>query len=80
MPFHLLVQTEDRELRLDLSLVDQMVKESVCNARDPGLIPALGRTPGEGNGYPLQYSCLENPIDRRAWLATGMGSKESDTT
>ena len=61
MPFHLLVQTEDRELRLDLSLVDQMVKESVCNARDPGLIPALGRTPGEGNGYPFQDSCLGNP-------------------
>ena len=61
-----MVQTEDRELHLDLSLVDQTVKESVYNARDPGLIPALGRTPGEENGYPLQYSCLENPIDRRA--------------
>ena len=42
-------------------------KASVCNARDPGSIPGLGRSPGEGNGSPLQYSCLENPIDCRAW-------------
>ena len=41
-------------------------KESACNAGDPGLIPGLGRSPGEGNGYPLQYSCLENSMDRRA--------------
>jgi len=39
-------------------------KESACNAGDPGLIPGLGRSPGEGNGNPLQYSCLENPVDR----------------
>ena len=39
-------------------------KESVCNMGDLGSIPGLGRTPGEGNGYPLQYSCLENSIDR----------------
>ena len=39
-------------------------KESVCNARDPVLIPGLGRSPGEGNGSPLQYSCLENSMDR----------------
>ena len=41
-------------------------KESVCNAGDPGLIPGLGRSPGEGNGYSLQYSCLENPMDKEA--------------
>ena len=41
-------------------------KESACNAGDPGLIPGSGRSPGEGNGYPLQYSCLENPMDRGA--------------
>ena len=41
-------------------------KESACNAGDPGLIPGLGRSPGEGNGNPLQYSCLENPMDRGA--------------
>ena len=42
-------------------------KESACNAGDPGSIPGLGRFPGEGNGYPLQYSCLENSMDRGAW-------------
>ena len=44
-------------------------KESTCNAGDPGLIPALERAPGEGNGNPLQYSCLENPRDRGTWRA-----------
>ena len=45
-------------------------KESDCTVGDPGLIPGLGRSPGEGNGYLLQYSCLGNPIDRGAWWAT----------
>ena len=45
------------------------VKASASNAGDPGSIPGSGRSPGEGNGNPLQYSCLENPMDRRAWLA-----------
>ena len=44
-------------------------KESACNAGDPGLIPGWGRFPGEGNGNPLQYSSLENPMDRGAWRA-----------
>ena len=48
-------------------------KESACHAGDPGLIPGLGRSPGEWNGYPLQYSCLENPMDRGAWQATVHG-------
>ena len=42
-------------------------KESACSAGDAGLIPGLGRSPGEGNGYPVQYSYLENPMDRGAW-------------
>ena len=42
-------------------------KESACNAGDPGLIPGSGRSPGEANGYPLQYPCLENPMDRGPW-------------
>ena len=46
-------------------------KESACNVADQGLIPGLGKSPGEGNGYPLQYSCLENSMDREAWQATG---------
>ena len=45
-------------------------KESASNAGDLGLIPELGRSPGEGNGKPLKYSCLENPMDRGAWQAT----------
>ena len=45
-------------------------KASDCNARDPGLIPGSGRSPGEGNGNPLQYSCLENPMEKGAWWAT----------
>ena len=48
-------------------------KESACNVGDLGLIPGLGRSPGEGNGNPLQYFCLENPMDRGAWKATTMG-------
>ena len=48
-------------------------KESAHNAGDPGSIPGLGRSPGEGNGKPLQYSCLENPMDRGAWRATVHG-------
>ena len=48
-------------------------KEPTCNAgdiRDGGSVPGLGRSPGVGNGNPLQYSCLENPMDREAWQAT----------
>ena len=48
-------------------------KEFVCNARDPGLIPGLGRPPREGNGNPLQYSYLDNPMNRGAWGATVRG-------
>ena len=48
-------------------------KESASNAGDPGSIPESGRSPGEGNGYPLQYSCLENSLDIGAWPATVHG-------
>ena len=54
-------------------------KESACNARDPGLILGSGRSPGEGNGYPLQYSCLENSMDAGAWWATVRGGAKSRT-
>ena len=43
-------------------------KESAINAGDPASVPGLGRSPGEGNGNPLRYSCLENPMDRGAWM------------
>ena len=49
-------------------------------AGDLSSIPGLGRSPGEGNGNPLQYSCLENPVDRGTWQATVHGVTESDTT
>ena len=55
-------------------------KKSSCNAGDLGSIPGSGRSPGEGNGNPLQYSCLENPMDRGAWRATVHGIAESDMT
>ena len=51
-------------------------KESACNAGGLGLIPGSGRSPGEGNGYPLQYSCLENFMDRGAWQVTVHGVTE----
>ena len=58
----------------------QTVKVSAYNARDPGLIPGSGRSPGEANGNPLQYSCLENPMDGGAWWAAVHGVTESDMT
>ena len=54
-------------------------KASACNAGDPGSIPELGRSPGAGNGNPLQYSCLENPMDRGAWEAAVHGVAKSWT-
>ena len=55
-------------------------KESACNAEDPGSIPGSGRSLGEGNSNPVQYSCLENSMDRGAWWASPWGRKELDTT
>jgi len=54
-------------------------EESACNAEDAASIPGLGRCPGEGNGYPLQYSCPENPMDRGAWRAILHGVAKSLT-
>jgi len=53
--------------------------ESACSAGDPGLIPGSGRSSGEGNGNPLQYSCLENPMDGGAWEATVHGVTKNQT-
>ena len=66
--------TPNVNYRLELNIMDfpggSDGKESVCNAGDSGSIPGLGRSPGEGNGYPFQYSCLENSMAREAWQAT----------
>ena len=64
------------------SQVPRVVKNQPANAgnvRDPGSIPGSGRSPGEGNGNPLQYSCLENPMDRGAWWATIQRAAKSQT-
>ena len=58
-----------------------VVKNLPANAEDVGSVPGSGRSPGEGNGNPLKYSCLGNPMDRGAWWATVHGvAKELDTT
>ena len=57
----------------------QTIKASACNARDPSSIPESGRSPREGNGDPLQYSCLENSMDGGAWWATVHGVAKSQT-
>ena len=72
-----------RRARIAIPLNHEAASLVVCNAEGPGKIPGSGRFPGEGNGNPLQYSCLENPMDRGAWSLAGYGpwgSKESDTT
>ena len=61
----------------DIWGLSSVSKESACNAGDLGLIPGSGRHPGEGNGNPLQYSYLENPVDRGAWWATVQGGQKS---
>ena len=67
--------------QISASLVAQMVKNA-CNTGDPGLIPGSGRSREKGNGNPLQYSCLDNFVDRRVWQATVVhgGHKELNTT
>ena len=69
--------TECSEYRV--SLVAQTIKNLSVNAKDVSSIPGLGRFPGEGNGNPLQYSCLGNPKDREAWWATVHGVTKSRT-
>ena len=54
-------------------------KELACNMREPGSIPGSGRSSGEGNGNPLQYSCLENPMDKGSWWVTVHGVTKSHT-
>ena len=81
---HNLVTEQQQRLRVEL--ISELgfpggseVKASACNAGDLGSIPGLGRSPGEGNGNPLQYSCLENSMDRGAWWAIVHGLAKSRT-
>ena len=78
--------TADKGSGLDLFLVGfpggsdgKKKKKSACNAGDLGLIPGLRRSPEEGNDYPLQYSCLQNSMDRAAWWVTVHGVTKSQT-
>ena len=64
----------------ELAIGGSVVKSLPANAGDTSLIPGLGRSSGEGKGNPLQYSCLENPMDRGTWWAIDSGVAESDTT
>ena len=63
-----------------MALVVKNLPASAGDIRDVGSIPGLERSPGEGNGNPLQYSCQDNPMDRGAWWATVHEIAESDTT
>ena len=67
-------------LSLSFTICGSDGKVSACNAGDLGSIPGSGRSPGEGNGNPLQYPCLENPMDGGAWWATVHGVEKSDFT
>ena len=61
------LNTKTQYIKHFLAMIGSEVKASACNAEDPGVIPGSGRSPGEGNGNPLPYSCLENPMEGGAW-------------
>ena len=65
--------TESRKILITMALLVAQMIDSACNAGELGLILGSERSPGEGSGNPLQYSCLENPVDRRPWQATVHG-------
>ena len=82
--FFLLPSSKAYDTLIPLSLIEGFPggsdgKESACNAGDPGSIFGWGRSPGKRNGYPLQYSCLGNPMNRGVWQATGHGVAKSQT-
>ena len=64
---------------MGFTICDSDGKEFACNVGDPGLVPGSGRSPGEGKGDPLQYSCPENPMEGGAWWATVHGVTKSQT-
>ena len=78
---HIVDYTSDKNERSNIDTAFQVLcgKKSAHQARDVGSIPGSGRSPGEGNGNPLQYSCLGNSMDRGAWQATVHGITKSQT-
>ena len=74
-----LIDFNFRKCKIHTGFCGSEVKAPFCNVGDLGSIPRSGRFPGEGNGNPLQYSCLENPMDRGAWWATVHGVAKSQT-
>ena len=72
-----LLQLKKAQGASQVALVIKNLPANAGDKRDTGSIPALGRSPGEGNGNPLQYSCLENPMDRGTWLAAVQGVTKS---
>ena len=80
LSFSVKVRNSEAGSKFEMQPYDSDNKESACNVGNPGSIPGLGRSPGEGNGNLLQYSRLENPMDKGAWQATVHGVTELDTT
>ena len=76
---HSLILLAQKPCFFRASLGAQQYKNPPANSGDAGLIPGWGRSPGEGNGNPLQYPCLGNPMDRGAWRATVYGVTKSET-
>ena len=75
-----MLEISDEELKGNYAFPGgSVVKNLPANAGDPSMIPGSGRSPGEENGKPLQYSCLGNPMDRGAWRATVHGIEKSQT-
>ena len=79
-PFNFLIDSGYKSLSSQVALVVKNLPANAGDARDLGLIPGSGKSPGVGNGNPFQYSCLENPMDREAWQATVHRVAELDTT
>ena len=73
------VMANDIEWASQVALVEKNPPTNAGDVRDTGLIPGSGRFPGGGNGTPLQYSCLENPMDRGPWRSTVHGVTKSQT-
>ena len=75
--YYIVEQFSDHFRWVFMTIGSSVRKESACSAEDLGLIAGLGRSPGEANGHPLQYPCLEKPRDRGAWWLQALGDTKS---